>query len=155
MTRATTSPSLHTPSPFASWKIEHAGIRVPDFDAAVAWYTEKLDFRVTHNWLQGDKTFGFISPAADDRFSFELVAGPGAANRPAFSDLGTSLKLSGWHHRCFRVDSVHDTIAELKRRGVTIVSEPRDVVEIGRRFAFFTDPWGNLFEVIQAISNQT
>ena len=41
----------------------------------------------------------------------------------------------------------------LKRRGVTIVSEPRDVAEIGRRFAFFADPWGNLFEVIQPISN--
>jgi hypothetical protein len=29
-------------SPFASMKIEHVGIRVPDFDAAVAWYSEKL-----------------------------------------------------------------------------------------------------------------
>jgi len=28
------------------------------------------------------------------------------------------------------------------------VSEPRDVAEIGRRFAFFADPWGNLFEDI-------
>jgi catechol 2,3-dioxygenase-like lactoylglutathione lyase family enzyme len=26
--------------PFASWKVDHAAIRVPDFDTAIAWYTE-------------------------------------------------------------------------------------------------------------------
>ena len=41
---------------------------------------------------------------------------------------------------------------ELKRRGVTIVSEPVDVPNISRRFAFFADPWGNLFELTQRIS---
>src|SRR4051794_843985 len=98
MTMPTTSPTVNTSSPFASWKSEHAGIRVPDFGAAVAWYTEKLDFRLTHSWPMGDKTFGFISPAADDTFSFEFLAGPGAENRPSYEDLGASLKLSGWHH---------------------------------------------------------
>jgi len=34
-------------SPLASMKGDHAGLRMPDFDAAVAWYTEKLDFRLT------------------------------------------------------------------------------------------------------------
>ena len=130
------------------------GIRVPDFDAAIAWYSEKLDFRATPGFPMGDKTFGFVSPATDDGFSFEVMGGPGADNRPAYEDLPGSLKLTGWHHVCFRVDDVHKTIAELQSRGVTIVSEPRDVAEIGRRFAFFADPWGNLFEVIQPIGKQ-
>ncbi len=34
---------LTPPSPFASWTIDHIGLRTSDFDAAVAWYTEKLD----------------------------------------------------------------------------------------------------------------
>jgi hypothetical protein len=34
----------HTSSPLASLKVNHAAIRVPDFDTAVAWYADKLDF---------------------------------------------------------------------------------------------------------------
>jgi len=43
-------------------------------------------------------------------------------------------------------------INELKRRGVTVASEPHDVPAMGLRVAFFADPWGNLFEVIQFIA---
>jgi len=60
--------------------------------------------------------------------------------------------MSGWHHPGFSVDSVDDFIDELKHRGVTIASEPHDVPAIGLRVAFFVDPWGNLFEVIQTIT---
>jgi catechol 2,3-dioxygenase-like lactoylglutathione lyase family enzyme len=140
-------------SRFASWKVEHVGIRVPDFDSAVAWYSEKLDFRLRHSLPLAGLTFAFLSPVADDSFSFEILAGPGADNRPAYKDLGASYKLSGWHHMCFRVDSVDDTVDELKRRGVTIVSEPHDLAAMGLRVAFFADPWGNLFEVIQSLSH--
>jgi Glyoxalase/Bleomycin resistance protein/Dioxygenase superfamily len=82
------SPITGTSNPFTSWTVEHAGIRVPDFDAAVAWYTEKLDFRVTHSWPYGEMTFAIVSPPADDDFFFEVMAGPGAASRPAYGNLG-------------------------------------------------------------------
>jgi predicted enzyme related to lactoylglutathione lyase len=52
----------------------------------------------------------------------------------------------------FSVDSVDAVIDELKRRDVTVASEPHDVPAMGLRVAFFADPWGNLFEVIQAIA---
>jgi catechol 2,3-dioxygenase-like lactoylglutathione lyase family enzyme len=151
MAMPTVFPAVNTSSPFASWKGDHGGIRVPDFDAAVAWYTEKLDFRVMHSWPYGEITFAFISPAVDDSFRLELVAGPGAADRPTYENLGDSLALLGWHHLCLRVDSIDGTVEELKRRGVTIVSEPLDVPSISRRFAFFADPWGNLFELTETI----
>jgi glyoxylase I family protein len=44
MTTPITPFTANASSPFASWKIDHAAIRVPDFDAAVAWYTESLTF---------------------------------------------------------------------------------------------------------------
>jgi catechol 2,3-dioxygenase-like lactoylglutathione lyase family enzyme len=147
------SSPLNLSSPFASWRIEHVGVRVPDFDDATAWYREKLDFRVRNSWPLGDKIFAFISPAGNDSLSLEVIAGPGAEPRPSYRDLPDSHKLSGWHHICFTVDNVRESIAELKSRGVTIISEPRDVAEAGLRFAFFADPWGNLFEVSQSIRN--
>jgi catechol 2,3-dioxygenase-like lactoylglutathione lyase family enzyme len=148
-----TTPTAVAPaSPFASWKFEHAAIRVPDFEAAVTWYTETLDFRLIERVALGEKVYGFLSAPGDDvGLTFELIAGPGADNRLPYEDLGSSLKMSGLHHVGFRVGSVDDTIQELKRRGATIVSEPHDVPKLGLRLAFFADPWGNLFEVIQAI----
>jgi catechol 2,3-dioxygenase-like lactoylglutathione lyase family enzyme len=152
-TMSMTSPVVGTPSPFASWKFEHVALRVLDLDTAVAWYSEKLDFRLMKSVPLGDKMYGFMtSPAGDDSFIVELIAGPGADNRPVYEDLGSSLKLSGLHHVAFRVASVDDTIAELESRGVTIVSKPHDVPKLSLRLAFFADPWGNLFEVIQPIS---
>jgi glyoxylase I family protein len=144
-------PPAGAASPFASWKVEHAGIRVPDFQVALSWYREKLDFRLTRSLTLGGLTFGFVMPPADECFSFELLAGPGADDRPAYEDLHASYRLAGWHHICFRVDNVDEAIEALKRRGVTIVSEPHDVPAIGRRVAFFADPWGNLFEVIRTL----
>ena len=149
--------TLSTPSsssPFASLKMNHTAIRVPDFNAAVAWYADKLDFRSNQTVSVAGLSFGFLYPAGDDSFHFELMAGPGAAERPAYRDLHDSYNMSGWHHPGFSVDSVDAVIDELKRRDVTIASEPHDVPSMGLRVAFFADPWGNLFEVIQLIAQQ-
>jgi len=147
--------TLSTPpgsSPLASLKINHAAIRVPDFDMAVAWYADKLDFRLKQTVSVAGLSFGFLYPAGDDSFHFELMAGPGAAERPTYENLHDSYNMSGWHHPGFSVDSVDAVIDELKRRDVTIASEPHDVLVMGLRVAFFADRWGNLFEVIQHIA---
>ena len=142
----------HASSPLASLKINHVAIRVPDFDTAVAWYADKLDFRLKQSVSVAGLSFGFLYPTGDDSFHFELMAGPGAAERPVYKDLHDSYNMSGWHHPGFSVESVDDVIDELKHRNVTIASEPHDVPAMGLRVAFFEDPWGNLFEVIQTIT---
>jgi catechol 2,3-dioxygenase-like lactoylglutathione lyase family enzyme len=142
----------HAPSPLASLKINHAAIRVPDFDTAVAWYADKLDFRLKQSVSVAGLSFGFLYPAGDDSFHFELMAGPGAAECPVYRDLHDSYNMSGWHHPGFSVESVDDVIDELKRRDVTIASEPHDVPAMGLRVAFLCRSLGNLFEVIQTIT---
>ncbi len=139
-------------SRLASLRINHAAIRVPDFDTAVAWYADKLDFRLKQSVSVAGLSFGFLYPAGDESFHFELMAGQGAAERPTYKDLHDSYNMYGWHHPGFSVDSVDAVIDELKRRDVTIASEPYDVPAMGLRVAFFADPWGNLFEVIQPIT---
>jgi catechol 2,3-dioxygenase-like lactoylglutathione lyase family enzyme len=145
-------PNARTQSPFTSMKGDHAGLRVPDFEAAIKWYTEKLDFRVLHTWPYGGMQLAYVAPAVDNDWRIELLAGPGATERPTYRDLGDSLAFAGWHHICLRVDSADDTVDELRRRGVTIVTEPFDLPDISRRLAFFCDPWGNLFELTQIIA---
>ena len=125
-----------------------------NFHDAVAWYQGKLDFRLMSSWTIGEigeMSFGFLSLAADDAMKMESIAGPRIEARFGSSDPATSFKRSGWHNFCFRVDDVDEAIYELKRRGVNIVTESRDVNEIASRFALFSDPWGNVIEVIQSI----
>jgi catechol 2,3-dioxygenase-like lactoylglutathione lyase family enzyme len=153
MTMPSTPSTADASYPFPSWKIDHAAIRVPDFDAAVAWYTEKLDFHLKRSLPLAGLTFALLSPAADDSFGIELLAGPGADNRATFKDLHASYKLPGWHHVGFRVESVDHAIDELQRRGVTIVAEPQDVAAMGLRVAFISDPWDNIFEIVQSLSD--
>jgi glyoxylase I family protein len=43
-------------------------------------------------------------------------------------------------------------VTALRQRGVRIVSEPGDVPPLGLRFAFFCDPWGNLFELLEPLA---
>ena len=43
---------------------------------------------------------------------------------------------------------------ELRRRGVTIVTEPFTLDVINRKLAFFSDPWGNLVELAQVLREQ-
>jgi lactoylglutathione lyase/glyoxylase I family protein len=42
-------------------------------------------------------------------------------------------------------------VAELKARGVVIVTEPFQLDAISRKLAFFADPYGNLIELAQVI----
>lgn len=42
-------------------------------------------------------------------------------------------------------------MAELKARGVVIVTEPFQLDAISRKLAFFADPYGNLIELAQVI----
>ncbi|MDV3455416.1 VOC family protein [Sphingomonas sp. HF-S4] len=139
-------------SPFASWWLNHVAVRVPDFSAGVRWYTETLDFRLVHSWpYEGGITFGYLSPATDNRVRIELMGGPGAQRKPHYADLNDSLSLYGFHHVGFRVDDVDEAVRMLKERGVTILSEPMDFEACNRRFAVFSDPWGNIFEVDRPI----
>ncbi len=88
-------------NPFTSLKINHLAIRVPDFDTAIAWYAEKLDFRLRQSVSLAGLTFAFLYLAGDDSFHFELLAGAGADNRPPYKALHDSYKMSGWHHMVF------------------------------------------------------
>jgi lactoylglutathione lyase/glyoxylase I family protein len=145
------NPAQNRDSPFASFGGHHVGVRVPDFEAAKAWYTEKLDFRVLQEWPFGDLQLAYLSPPADDGFHIELLAGPVPHLNPVLDDLTISLEYGGYQHVCLHVESVDDARTELVRRGVDVVGEPFVVEAISRRLAFFRDPWGNMMELSETL----
>jgi len=147
-------PAKNPASPFASMKGHHVAVRVPDFEAAKRWYVEKLDFRVIHEWPYADQKLAYVGPATDDAFYVELLGDgePKPIPKPVYTDLGDSLRLAGYHHFCLNVADMDATVAELRRRGVTIVTEPFELPVIQRRLAFIADPFGNLIELAQVLA---
>ena len=147
-------PAPNSRSPFASMKGHHVAMRVPDFEVAKRWFVEKLDFRVIHEWPYADQHLAYVAPPTDDTFFVEILGDgdPKPIPKPVYSDLGDSLRLAGYHHFCLNVDDMDATIADVRRRGVTIVTEPFELPVISRRLAFIADPFGNLIEVAQVIS---
>jgi glyoxylase I family protein len=146
-------PAVNHESPFASMRGQHIALRVPDFQASKKWFVEKLDFRVIREWGHGDQHMAYLAPATDDAFFVEILGDgtPHPIPKPVYIDLGDSLRLAGYHHFCLNVTNIDATLAELRRRGVTIVTEPFELPAIQRRLAFLADPWGNLIELAQVL----
>ena len=115
---------------------------VEDLHEAKAFYQEIFDVPVIHedevavvvrfdnviiNLLQASAAPTLIDPGA-------------VADREA----GSRFQLSVW------VDDVDAVCAELARRGLTLLTHPRDR-EWGMRTATFTDPAGHSWEIAQAL----
>jgi lactoylglutathione lyase/glyoxylase I family protein len=139
---------------YAELTHSHICIRVPDYAAAKDWYTSVLKFRVVHEWpepmLKVD--MGYFAAPNDDRALFEIVGGNDPAPSPrASEDFPGTFAHQGFHHACFTVPDIEATVARLEEDGVTIVAPPFVVEVIGRKIAFFADPWGNLFEMEEVL----
>lgn len=132
-------------------RANHVAVRVPDLDAAKSWYRDKLDFRLVHEWSFGELQLAYMAAPTDDTFFLELIGGGSPIPARDYTDLGDSLQAAGFHHLCYMVESVDETLAELKRRGVKIINEAFELPDISRRLAFFADPWGNLLELAEVL----
>ena len=146
-------PAHKTASPFADIRGHHVAVRTTDNDTANRLYVDILDFSVVAEWDYADEKLAYLAPATDDHFFIEVLGGgePAPVDVRPYTDLGDSLKYAGYHHFCLNVDSVEGTVAKLRERGVTIVTEPFELPAIRRRLAFFADPFGNLIELAEVI----
>jgi glyoxylase I family protein len=146
-------PPKNTASPFADVHGHHVAIRATSLEEAKDFYVGKLDFRVVAEWDYEDEKLAYLVPPGDDNLFVEILGGGDILPtevRP-YKDLGDSLKYAGYHHFCLDVQSVDDSLAALRERGVTIVAEPWLVPAISRKLAFICDPFGNLIELSELV----
>jgi catechol 2,3-dioxygenase-like lactoylglutathione lyase family enzyme len=129
-------------------KAGHVGLRTPDFEGTIQWYTEKLGFRVLKKHTAGELQLAFLAPANDDNFWIEVLSG-GITGTP--QDPSQPI-VSGFQHLCINVENVDETLATLRERGVNISREPFNVPPIGKRCGFITDLYGNAIELMGTIS---
>jgi lactoylglutathione lyase/glyoxylase I family protein len=131
-------PRQESRQPLRVLRGHHVGVRVPDYEAAKNWYTEKLT-RVLQEWPYGDLQLAF-SPAADDDFHLNRWPARFRTSNPSLTTSGEPgvrrLPALLPPRRQRRRHA-----AELIRRGVDIIGEPFEIEDISRRLAFFRDPW--------------
>jgi len=111
--------------------IKFASIPVTDQDRALAFYTEKLGFRLVTD-----------QPFNDEQRWFELGIS-GADTRVVLFRFDEGLKPGGNMNVTFWTDDVEGTARELKSKGVEFVMEPKR--EDWGTAAAFKDVDGNCF----------
>jgi catechol 2,3-dioxygenase-like lactoylglutathione lyase family enzyme len=117
----------------------HVAIQTANFDAMEAFYTQTLGFPVTRRW--DDAGIIFIDIGST---TIELIrkadAGPSRGSKTQAPDVGLN-------HIALLVESTDAAFEEIQARRVSIVSPPADFKDV--RIAFFTDPDGNVLELVE------
>jgi predicted enzyme related to lactoylglutathione lyase len=111
--------------------IKFVSIPVADQDRSLAFYTEKLGFRVATD-----------QPFNDKQRWIELSI-PGAETRVVLFLMDQGPQPGGFMNMSFWTDDAEATAKELKERGVEFIAEPKK--ETWGTSAIFKDPEGNRF----------
>lgn len=124
--------------------IAHIAIVVDDYDQAIKFYTEKLNFRLIEDTILSEtKRWVLVAPMGGE-CSLLLAK---AANDEQKSRIGN--QTGGRVFLFLNTDNFQRDFENLKARGVTIVREPS--VEAYGTVAVFADLYGNLWDLIEPI----
>ncbi|MFW0794713.1 VOC family protein [Gordonia sp. CPCC 205515] len=124
-------------------RINLTSVFVDDQNAARAFYTDTLGFRVHHDIPLGEASWlTVVSPDAPD--GPELLLEP--AGHPAVAPYRDALKADGIPLAQFAVDDVEAEYARLTANGVVFTMGPTDVGAV--MVAVFDDTCGNLIQIV-------
>jgi lactoylglutathione lyase len=120
-------------------KLLHTRMRVSDIDRTIEFYTDVLGLEVVERKVspRGSHLAFLKVPNSDELI--ELCSFPASGPVKVQEDLV---------HLAFQVESLDDTMAVLKRKGITITDGPTETSS-GSRFIFIDAPDGYEVELIE------
>ena len=125
-------------------RIGHIALLVEDYDAAIAFYTKKLNFDLMEDTpLSEGKRWVLVAPKGTGNCSLLLAK---AANEIQHHAIGN--QTGGRVFLFLYTDDFKRDYAALVSNGITIVREP--VCETWGTVAVFSDLYGNLWDLIEA-----
>ncbi|MFD2445503.1 VOC family protein [Bacillus sp. CGMCC 1.16607] len=125
-------------------KIIVTSLFVQDQDKALAFYTEKLGFKIKHDVPVGE--FRWIAlVSSEDQDGTELILEPN--NHPAAKEYQKKIFAEGIPATMFGVVDIYKEYKSLSEKGVKFTMEPTVMGEI--TIAVFDDTCGNLIQIAQ------
>ena len=113
-------------------KISHIAIVVPQLDESLGFWVDALGLNLaqTEHVPEQDVDVAFLPVGESD---IELL-------QPLSEESGVGRYLEkrgpGMHHICFEVDSIEDTLADLKKANVPLIDEEPTLGSDGKKIAF-------------------
>jgi lactoylglutathione lyase len=121
-------------------RFAHTMIRVDDLDQSVDFYTNKIGLELLRR---------FELPGADATLAFVKDPKSGMEIELTYNHDGRAYELGdAFGHLAFYVDSVDDTFAAWRAKGIPFSLEPK-TMKNGTRIAFAVDPTGYKIELIE------
>jgi glyoxylase I family protein len=114
--------------------LEHTAIASPDPKRLAEWYVQNLDFRINYTY-EGN----YFVRAADGSM-IEII--PSVGDRAP-----QQMKDPGIRHIAITVDNFDAAVDELRKRGVSFLTQPSNIQT--NRLVFFSDGDGNILHLIK------
>ena len=126
-------------------QIAHIALLVNDYDVAIKFYTEKLQFTLVEDTILSEtKRWVRIAPKGSATFSLLLAK---AANEEQQSRVGN--QTGGRVFLFLYTDDLHRDHKSMLEKGIIFVREP--VTETYGTVAVFKDLYGNLLDLIEPV----
>ena len=123
--------------------IAHIALVVNDYDEAIQYYTEKLNFTLVQDTPQGEtKRWVLVAPPGSDGCTLLLAKGVGDEQR---SRIGN--QTGGRVFLFLRTDDFWRDYENIKAKSITFIRDPK-VEEYGT-VAVFKDLYGNLWDLVE------
>jgi catechol 2,3-dioxygenase-like lactoylglutathione lyase family enzyme len=123
--------------------IAHIALVVSDYDEAIKFYTEKLDFTLVEDTAQSEtKRWVLVAPKGSEECCLLLAKGVGEEQR---SHIGN--QTGGRVFLFLKTDDFWRDYKNMLSRGIRFVREPK-TEEYGT-VAVFADLYGNLWDLVE------
>jgi catechol 2,3-dioxygenase-like lactoylglutathione lyase family enzyme len=124
--------------------ISHISLLVADYDEAIAFYTQKLNFELVEDIsLDDNKRWVRIKPRGESNFSLLLAKASGKSQKIRIGD-----QTGGRVFLFLNTDDFDRDFRLLQENKVKIIREP--MVEKYGKVAVFADLYGNLWDLIES-----
>lgn len=131
-----------------SLKLKHIAILVKDYDEAILYYTQKLNFVIIEDTkISEEKRWIVVAPSNSSECSFLLAK---AVNEKQKNSIGN--QAGGRVFLFLNTNNFEKEYQNLINKKVKIIREPKN--EVYGKVAVFEDLYGNLWDLIEPIINE-
>lgn len=130
-------------------RVDHVGLSVGDLDAASDFYSRAFDFTPQLEFELAPHPIRGLMLRHDSGMRLELFEHADSAAGIQGATPIESLATRGYGHFAFAAQNIDLVFARALEAGASAVVEPSPSPEPGVRFAFLSDPEGNLVELVE------